>query len=255
MANPLFHLEGKNALITGSSRGIGYVLACGIGKAGATVVLNARNRERLSDAHEQIAGKGIRAHSYAFDVTDRAQVKEAVSRIESETGPIDILINNAGINKRGPLEDIEESVWHEVLDTNLTSVFLVTQQIVKGMIQRKQGKIINICSLMSELGRPTTGPYTASKGGVKMLTKAMATEWARYNIQVNGIGPGYFITEMTKPLEADVDFNAWICKRTPAGRWGDPQELIGPLIFLASEASNFINGQIIYVDGGVLSSL
>ena len=251
----MFRLEGKNALVTGSSRGLGLTLARGLGKAGARVILSARNPERLKDAEKRLSAEGVDTHSYSCDVTDKAQLHDAVSRIEREVGPIDILVNNAGITKRGPLEEIDEAVWREVLDTNLTGVFLATQQVAKRMISRRKGKIINICSLMSEVSRPTTGAYTASKGGLKMLTKAMALEWACHNIQVNGIGPGYFVTELTRPLASDAEFDAWIRKRTPAGRWGDPEELIGPLVFLASEASSFVTGQIIYVDGGILTTL
>ena len=255
MENVLFDLSGKNALITGASRGIGFSLAQGLGQAGATVILNARNEQKLRQAAELIANQDIQVYSYPFDVTDKTQLERIIPIIEREVGPIDILVNNAGITRRGNLEEFEQSDWIEVLNTNLTGVFLTTQQVVKGMISRKRGKIVNICSLMSEVSRPTTGAYTASKGGVKMLTKSMALEWAQYNIQVNGIGPGYIITEMTKPLVADPQFNSWICGRTPAGRWGNPEELVGPLVFLVSDAANFVNGHIVYVDGGILTTL
>ena len=250
-----FRIDGKIALVTGSSRGLGFTLAQGLARAGAKVVLNARTQTRLREAEQRLKEHQFKAYSYCFDVTDKSLLADLIPRIEQEVGPIDILVNNAGINKRGPLQELEEAVWREVLDTNLTGVFLCSQQVAKSMITRKRGKIINICSLMSEVTRPTTGAYSASKGGVKMLTKAMALEWAQHNIQVNGIGPGYFITEMTQPLADDPEFDAWICKRTPAARWGDPEELVGPLIFLASDASSFVNGHVLYVDGGVLTAL
>ena len=192
---------------------------------------------------------------YPFDVVNRERVKEQVSRIETEVGPIDILVNNAGIQSRAPTAEMEESEWRRVLDINLTGVFLATQPVARGMIRRKRGKIINICSLLSEVGRPTIAAYTAAKGGVKMLTLTIAVEWAKYDIQVNGIGPGYFATEMNTALINDPQFDRWIKNRTPAGRWGRPEELIGTAVFLASEASSFLTGQIIYVDGGVLASL
>ncbi len=255
MSKDLFDLTGRLALVTGSSRGLGNVIAGGLAAAGATVCLNGRDEEKLSRAVAEMTGAGLDAHGAAFDVTDAARIRTAVSGLEEAIGPVDVLVNNAGINLRGALEDVDVDVWREVLDTNLTGVLLVTQRIVKGMIERRRGKIINVCSLMSELGRETTGPYAASKGGLKMLTRAMATEWARHNIQINGIGPGYFATEMTRPLVRDEQFNAWITSRTPAGRWGDPAELIGPAVFLASAASNFVNGQVLYVDGGILAAL
>jgi gluconate 5-dehydrogenase len=190
-----------------------------------------------------------------LDVTKEEQIRGNIPLIEEEVGPIQILVNSAGIQKRGPLETIEESVWREVIDINLTGVFLTSKHVAQKMIARKSGKIINICSLMSEFGRSTIGPYAAAKGGVKMLTKAMAVEWAKYNIQVNAIGPGYFLTEMTHPLAEDPKFDAWIRSRTPAGRWGDPVELVGTAVYLASSASDFVTGQIIYVDGGIFAAL
>jgi len=230
-------------------------LARGLGRAGATVVLNGRDTERLEGAAQSLAAHGVAARKAAFDVTNKSEIVRGVEEVEEAVGPIDILVNNAGINRRGAFEDIEESMWHEVLDTNLTSAFLVAQQVGRRMIGRRRGKIINICSLMSELGRATTAPYAASKGGLKMLTRAMATEWAGHNIQANGIGPGYFITDLTRVLADNKEFDAWIRGRTPAARWGDPEELVGAAVFLASRASDFVNGQIIYVDGGVLASL
>ncbi|MBD3308711.1 SDR family oxidoreductase [candidate division KSB3 bacterium] len=251
----LFSLEGKIALITGSSQGLGLILARGLGQAGATIVLNGRNQDKLNKTVAALAKEGFRVHGYAFDVTDSAQIQQAIPTIEQEVGAIDILVNNAGIQSRAPLETFDEATWRKILETNLTSVFLVTKQVVQGMIARKSGKIINICSLQSEFGRATIAPYTASKGGVKLLTKGMATDWGKYNIQVNGLGPGYFLTEMTQPLADNPQFDAWLKARTPMGRWGDPQELLGAMIFLASEASNFMSGQILYIDGGILATV
>lgn len=255
MKNELFDLSNKIALVTGSGQGIGFVIAQGLGKAGAYVILNDINKEKLNKAVSILSKEGIMVYGCPFDVTDKKQIHQQILAIEKKVGQIDILVNNVGIQRRGPLETIEESVWQEVIDVNLNSVFLTSQQVVKGMIFRKSGKIINICSIQSELGRATIAPYTASKGGVKMLTKAMAVEWAKYNIQVNGIGPGYFITDMTRTLAEDPKFDTWLRSRTPAGRWGDLSELVGAAIFLASRASSFVNGQIIYVDGGILASL
>jgi len=231
------------------------VLARGLGHAGARVVLNGRNAAALGAAVEGLTAEGIHAAGSLFDVTDRGAVAREISALEDGLGPIDILVNNAGIQRRAPLVEMEEATWREVLDVNLTGVFLVSQRVAKGMLARRRGKIINICSLLSEVGRPTIAPYTASKGGVKLLTRAMAVEWARENVQVNGIGPGYFATEMNTALMENAEFDRWLKQRTPAGRWGDPQELVGAAVFLASQASSFITGQIIYVDGGVLASL
>jgi gluconate 5-dehydrogenase len=255
MLGSLFDLTGRIALVTGSTRGLGLVLARGLARAGATVVLNGRNRDALKAALASLTADGAQATGAAFDVTDQGQIAQAVRTIEEQTGPIDILVNNAGIQKRAPIVDMPEATWREVLEVNLTSVFLTTQQVAKGMIGRGRGKIINICSLTSEVGRATIAPYTAAKGGLRMLTRAMAVEWARHNIQVNGIGPGYFATEMNKALVENAEFDKWLKARTPAGRWGDPEELVGTAVFLASAASSFITGQIIYVDGGVLASL
>lgn len=251
----LFDLTGQNALVTGSSQGLGLAMARGLAQAGATVILNGRDPNKLDQAVETLKGEGLSVRGFAFDITDTVQIKSEIPRIEQKVGAIHILVNNAGIQRRAPLVTFEEADWRDVIETNLTSVFLVTQQVVGGMIERKSGKIINIGSLTSELGRKSIGPYAASKGGVKLLTKVMAVEWGEYNIQVNGIGPGYFATEMTVPLIADAEFNAWVCKRTPAGRWGNPSELAGAVIFLASRASDFVNGHMLYVDGGLLASL
>jgi gluconate 5-dehydrogenase len=255
MTNSLFDLTGKAALITGSYQGLGLAIARGLGQAGATLVLNGRNEGKLRQAVSLLSGEGFKVSGCGFDVSSAAQIREKIPALEREVGQIDILVNNAGIQRRSPLEEFKETVWREVLETNLTGVFLITQRVVQGMIARQSGKIINICSLMCEMGRPTVGAYTAAKGGVKMLTKAMAVEWGKHNIQVNGIGPGYFATEMNRPLKENTQFDSWIRSRTPAGRWGEPDELVGAAVFLASRASNFVNGQIIYVDGGILAAL
>jgi gluconate 5-dehydrogenase len=254
-SNPLFDLTGRTALITGSSQGLGFALARGLAQAGAAIVLNGRDEKKLTAAAEALRAEGAHAGTAAFDVTNEHACAAAVERIEVEFGAIDILFNNAGIQRRAPLEQVEEKVWREVLDTNLTSAFLVARAVAPRMIARRSGKIVNICSLMSEVGRATTGPYTAAKGGLKMLTRAMAVEWAKHGLQVNAIGPGYFATELTKPLVENPEFNAWVCQRTPAGRWGRPDELVGAAVFLSSHASDFVNGQILYVDGGMLASL
>jgi gluconate 5-dehydrogenase len=250
-----FSLDGKRALITGSSRGIGFALAGGLASAGAEVVLNGRDAAALAVAAAKLREQGYTAHEHPFDVTDGPAARAAVDEIESTLGAIDILINNAGMQRRTPLEDFAEDHWHELLRTNLDSVFLVGQAVARHMIPRERGKIINICSVQSELGRPGIAPYAASKGGVKMLTKGMCIDWGGHNIQVNGLGPGYFDTELNKALVEDADFSAWLAKRTPAGRWGKVEELIGAAIFLSSPASDFVNGHILYVDGGVTSAL
>ena len=255
MTNRLFDLSSRVALVTGSYQGLGLAIARGLGQAGATVVLNGRNEEKLRQAVAGLAGDGRKFSGCYFDVSKVAQIQQKIPALEKDVGPIDILVNNAGIQRRSPLEQFEASVWQEVLDINLTGIFLVTKQVVQGMIARRSGKIINICSLMCEMARPTVGAYTAAKGGVKMLTKAMAVEWGKHNIQVNGIGPGYFATEMNWPLKEDPHFDAWVRSRTPAGRWGEPPELVGAAVFLASRASDFVNGQVIYVDGGILAAL
>lgn len=245
----LFDLTGRRALITGSSQGIGFALARALGGAGAAVVLNGRDAAKLETAAGVLRGEGIAVEVAVFDVTDHAAVGEAVARL----GVLDVLVNNAGIQRRAPLEDFPEATWHELMRTNLDSVFYVAQAVARGMIARKRGKIINICSVQSELGRPSIAPYAASKGAVKMLTKGMCADWAKHGLQVNGLGPGYFETELTAALVADPAFSDWLCKRTPAGRWGRVEELAGAAIFLASEASDFVNGQVIYVDGGLTS--
>ncbi|MEE8455376.1 MAG: glucose 1-dehydrogenase [Limibaculum sp.] len=253
MTLEMFSLTGRTALITGSSKGIGFALARGLAAAGATVILNGRGVERLSAAAETLRAEGATIVEAAFDATDSGAVKAAIDKIEAEAGALDILVNNAGIQRRGSLVEMPEDTWHEVMKTNVDSVFHVSKAAANYMIPRNRGKIINICSVMSELGRSTVAPYTASKGAVKMLTKAMCAEWAPHNIQVNGIGPGYFKTELTEALVNDETFSAWLTNRTPARRWGEVQELAGAVVFLASSASDFVNGHILYVDGGVTS--
>ncbi len=255
MSTALFDLTGRRALVTGASRGIGLALATGLSAAGAEVILNARHADALEAAVATLrAADGI-AHARPFDVTDRAAVGTVVDAIESEIGAIDILVNNAGLQRRKALEDFAEEDWHQIVQTNLSSVFFVSQAVARHMIGRRRGKIINICSVQSELGRPTIAPYAATKGGVKMLTKGMCADWAPHNIQVNGLGPGYFATALNQALVDDTAFSAWLAKRTPAGRWGRVEELIGAAIFLASPASDFVNGHILYVDGGITSAL
>lgn len=251
--NSLFDLSGKVALITGSSRGIGNALAVGLAEAGAHVIINARTSADVDHVVADLRAAGHAADGSVFDVTEPEQIEQAVTAIEATVGPIDICVNNAGMQRRVPLHEVTPQVWAEVLDTNLTSAFLVGTAVARKMLPRNQGKIINICSIMSALGRPTTGAYTASKGGLKMLTQAMCADWARMGLQINGIGPGYFHTELTQPLVDDPVFDSWIKQRTPAGRWGMTEELVGSAVFLASRASDFVNGQIIYVDGGLLA--
>ena len=253
--NNLFNVNNKIALITGSTRGIGYQFALGLAESGAKVILNGRDETTLDNALKTFKEKKLEAYGSIFDVNKKTEISKEIERIENEIGPIEILVNNAGMTIRKPLEDFEEEEWQKIIDVNLTGVFLVTQQVVRGMIKRSNGKIINICSLQSELARNTISPYAASKGGLKMLTKGMATEWAKYNIQVNGIGPGYFLTDLTKPLANDPQFDSWLKSRTPAARWGIPEELVGTLIYLSSAASNFVNGHIVYVDGGFLATV
>jgi len=255
MTKKLFDLTGKVALVTGATQGLGYAIAKGLAQHGATVAISARNPEKLEEALNRLKNHGIDAYGYMFDVTDSEEITIGIDAMEYELGQIDILVNNAGIMKRHAIESIPEKDWNEVINTNLSGVYKVSSQVARAMIERKSGKIINICSLMSEVGRNSTAAYAAAKGGVKMLTKAMATEWGKYNIQTNGIGPGYFETEMTDALKKDEKFNHWLTERTPAGRWGKPDELVGTAVFLASDASNFVNGQVIYVDGGILASL
>jgi gluconate 5-dehydrogenase len=249
MSATLFDLTGRRALITGSGSGIGLALAKGLAASGAKVVLNGRDAAKLDAAKADIPG----ATSHVFDVTDTKAVAAGIERIESEEGPIDILVNNAGIQRRAPLDEISEETWREVMATNLDAVFFVGKEVAKRMIPRRQGKIINICSLTSDVARPTITPYATAKGGVRMMTKGMCADWAKHGLQINGIGPGYFKTPMNKALIENQEFNAWVEKRTPASRWGEVEELQGVCIFLASDASSFVNGQIFYVDGGLLA--
>jgi gluconate 5-dehydrogenase len=250
-----FDLHGRIALITGSSAGIGLALARGLAGAGATIVLNGRDEGRLERAACALRDEGANVHAVAFDVTSSEASIEAVARIEREVGAIDILVNNAGMQRRAPLEEFPEAQWHELMRTNVDSVFVVGQAVARHMIPRRRGKIINICSVQSELGRPNIAPYTASKGAVKMLTKGMAIDWGQYGIQVNGLGPGYFKTELTQALVEDEQFTKWLIGRTPSRRWGDVEDLVGAAVFLASDASSFVNGHILYVDGGVTATL
>ena len=251
MASTLFDLTGRRALVTGSSQGIGFALARGLVEAGATVVLNGRDGNKLAAAVVRIPG----ARSLVFDVTDHAGVRSAIDGFEAEVGPIDILVNNAGIQHRAPLEDFPPEAFERLLQTNIASVFHVGQAVARHMIARKAGRIINIASVQSALARATIAPYTATKGAVANLTKGMATDWARHGLACNAIAPGYFDTPLNAALKADPTFNAWLEQRTPAGRWGRVEELVGACVFLASDAASFVNGHILYVDGGVTASL
>jgi gluconate 5-dehydrogenase len=255
MSPDLFSLAGRLALITGSGQGIGLTLARGLASAGACIVLNDIVQARLDAAVEGLRAEGIDAHGSLFDVTVQDEVLAAVADIEERLGPIEILVNNAGIQHRTALEDFPAEAWHRLLAVNVTGVFYVSQAVARRMIPRGHGKVICIASMQSELARPTIAPYTATKGAVKNFVKGMCTDWAKYGIQVNGIGPGYFITELTRPLADNPEFDAWLRARTPAARWGDTSELVGAAIFLASDASSFVNGQIVYVDGGMLASV
>lgn len=257
MSDTLFNVSGKIALVTGSTHGLGMAMARGLGLAGATIIINGNSsQEKIDAAVAEYQSEGITAIGYKFNVTNEQEVITAIAKIEAEVGNIDILINNAGIIKRTPLLEMEVSDFKEVIDIDLVSPFIVSKHVVKGMVLRKQGKVINICSMMSELGRNSVGAYAAAKGGLKMLTKNMATEWAKYNIQVNGIGPGYFATKQTEPIRVDGNpFNEFIINRTPAAKWGDPNDLAGAAIFLSSKASDFVNGHILYVDGGILATI
>ncbi len=248
-----FDLTGRRALITGSGQGIGLALARALAGAGAEVVLNGRDEAKLARAAAVLRETGATVSLAVFDVTDQAAVTAGVARIEHETGPIDILVNNAGLTRRVPLQDLPEETWHLVMRTNLDAVFYVAQAVARRMIERGRGKIVNVCSVQSELGRPGTAAYASSKGAVKMLTKGMCADWAKFGLQVNGLGPGYFVTELTKPLVDDPAFSSWLCARTPAGRWGQVDELGGAIVFLSAAASDFVNGHVLYVDGGLTS--
>ncbi|HSH18972.1 MAG TPA: SDR family NAD(P)-dependent oxidoreductase [Draconibacterium sp.] len=254
-AERLFNVEGKIALITGSTGGLGSLFAKGLAENGCKVILNSRSQAKVDAQVKEFEEKGYQACGYAFDITNGKEINQKISQIKEEVGIIDILVNNAGINLRAPLEDFDDADWDKVIGINLTGAYKVSKAVAKGMIEKKAGKIINIGSLQSELGRPTIAPYAASKGGLKMLTKGMAADWAKYNIQINGIGPGYFKTEMTKPLYENPEFDSWLCGRTPSMRWGNTEELLGALLFLSSPASSYVNGQMLYVDGGMLATV
>jgi gluconate 5-dehydrogenase len=251
----LFDLCGRTALVTGSSQGIGLALARGLAEAGASVVLNGRDAGKLEVAAQALEGEGAAVHRLAFDATDHGATRAAVDRFEAETGPIGILVNNAGMQFRAPLEDFPADAFERLLRTNVSSVFNVGQAVARHMIGRGEGKIINIASVQTALARPSIAPYTATKGAVGNLTKGMATDWAKYGLQVNAIAPGYFDTPLNAALVADPAFTAWLEKRTPAGRWGKVEELVGACVFLASAASSFVNGHVLYVDGGITASL
>ncbi|MGV1791393.1 SDR family oxidoreductase [Rhizobium sp. A37_96] len=252
MSLGLFDLKGRRALVTGSSQGIGLALARGLAAAGAELVLNGRDKEKLAKAADGLDGK---AHVLAFDATDHDAARQAVDTFEAETGAIDILVNNAGMQYRAPLEDFPADAFERLLRANISSVFNVGQAVARHMIRRGAGKIINIASVQTALARPSIAPYTATKGAVGNLTKGMATDWAGHGLQCNAIAPGYFDTPLNAALVADADFSAWLEKRTPAGRWGRVEELVGACIFLASDASSFVNGHVLYVDGGITASL
>jgi gluconate 5-dehydrogenase len=256
MSVNLFDLTGKTALVTGGTHGLGMAIATGLANAGATIVVNDVFADKLDTAKKEYAAHGINIHTYLLDVTNEDEVEQIIPVIEKEVGPIDILVNNAGIIKRIPILEMKAEEFRQVIDVDLTGPFIMSKTVAKGMVERGHGKIINMCSMMSELGRNTVSAYASAKGGLKMLTKNMATEWAKYNIQTNGIGPGYFATTQTAPIRVDGHpFNDFIISRTPAGRWGDPEDLAGTAVFLASKASDFVNGQVIYVDGGILATI
>lgn len=252
---PSFRLDGRRALITGSSAGIGLALARGLGQAGARLVLNGRDAARLDASATQLRGEGLTVEVCGFDVTDEAAVPQQIDAIERELGPIDILVNNAGIQRRAPLHEFAHGDWHALMQTNLDSVFFVAQAVARHMIARGHGRIINICSVQSEIGRPGIAPYMASKGALKMLTKGMAIDWGPLGLNVNGIGPGYFRTELNEKLVNDAAFSQWLTQRTPSRRWGEVEELAGAAVFLASDAASFVNGHVLYVDGGITAQL
>jgi gluconate 5-dehydrogenase len=255
MSQALFDLSGRTALVTGSSRGLGRAIAEGLARSGARLIVNGVDPGRVKAAVAKMRAAGYAAEGAAFDVTDEAQIVGSFARFDAAGTEIDILVNNAGIQVRKPLVEFTSAEWRKVIETNLTSAFVVGREAAKRMIARKRGKIVNIGSLASELARPTVGPYTAAKGGIKNLTRSMAVEWAASGIQANAIGPGYMLTDMNEALVKNPDFNAWLMSRIPAKRWGRPDELVGAAVFLASSASDYVNGQIIYVDGGMLAAM
>ena len=251
---PSFDLHGTRALVTGGGSGLGFAIACALAGAGAHVVLNGRNRDKLSAASASLATDGLDARTAPFDVTDAAAVAAGVAEIERTLGPIDILVNNAAMNQRKALEQFAPDEWRALMATNLDGPFLVTRALIPAMKARRRGKIINICSLASDIGRPNIVPYAVSKGAVRMLTRALGVELAAHNIQVNGIAPGFFKTEMNAALISDPEFSAWVARRTPAGRWGEPAEIAGAAVFLASRAADYVTGHVLYVDGGFSAS-
>jgi len=255
MSMQLFDLSGRTALVTGSSRGLGRAIAEGFAAAGASIVLNGSDPGRLASAAAEMRASGRPVHEALFDVTDEKAIAAAFERLDQENIAIDILVNNAGIQLRRPMVELATEDWRRVIETNLTSAFVIGREAARRMIPRGRGKVINIGSLTSELARATVAPYTVAKGGIKMLTRAMTAEWAEHGIQANAIGPGYMLTDMNQALVDNPTFDAWVKGRTPSRRWGKPGELIGTAIFLASEASDYVNGQIIYVDGGMLAVL
>ena len=246
-----FSLNGRRALVTGSSQGIGLALAKGLAEAGASVILNGRDAEKLASSVTRLGEEGLEVEGSSFDVTDESSVRSDIGTLHATGQNIDILVNNAGIHRRSPLLEMSLADWNAVLETNLTSAFLVSRAVAPGMIARGSGKIVNICSLMSDLARPTIANYSAAKGGLRMLTRSMCAEWAGKNLQINGISPGYIETEMTKSLVQDEKFDSWIRGRTPAGRWGRVEDLVGACIFLSSPASDYVNGHLLLVDGGL----
>ena len=250
-----FDLSGRVALVTGAYRGLGFAIARGLAQAGATVIVNGRKRDEVNAAAQKLRDAGLASGTSLFDVTDAAAARAAVAEVQANHGPIDILVNNAGVQRRNPLVDFQKADWDLIMATNLTAPFLVSQAVLPSMIERKRGKIIHLASLMSEMARPSVVPYIAAKGGVRQLTRGMAVELAPHNIQVNAIGPGYFATEMNRALLDNVEFTAWVKKRTPAGRWGDPPEIGGLAVFLASSAADYITGQVIMIDGGMSVAL
>jgi gluconate 5-dehydrogenase len=249
VAHP-FDLSGRRALVTGAGGGLGFAIARGLATAGAHVVLNGRNRDKLDAAQASLAGDGVTTHVAAFDVTDASGVNDAIQDIERRLGPLDIVVNNAAMNRRQPLSDVSDAHWRELMSANLDAPFFVARAVIPGMKSRRSGKIINICSLASDIGRPNIVPYATSKGGLRMLTRALAVELAPHNVQVNGIAPGFFKTDMNAPLIADAEFSAWVARRTPAGRWGNPPEIAGAAVFLASSAADYVTGHLLFVDGG-----
>lgn len=251
----IFDLSGKRALITGSSQGIGYTLARGLADAGAEVIINGRDTDKLAAAAQQLSDAGATVYQLPFDATEHATVKQAIDDFEANTGAIDILVNNAGMQHRTPLEDFDPAAFEHLMRTNVTSVFNVGQSVARHMIKRGQGKIVNIASVQTALARPGIAPYTASKGAVANLTKGMTTDWAKHGLQVNALAPGYFDTPLNEALVNDPEFSEWLCKRTPTGRWGQLDELIGACVFLSSAASSFVNGQTLYVDGGITACI